>query len=367
MSFGLDYVTGPPIADMKAAGVSFVCRYLSYVNNLTQVKLLTPAEAKGLSAAGIAIVSNYEWYGTRIIDDGLGHRWTPEQAFNAGKTDGQIAAGQHEACGGPASRPIYFSVDVDIDGSHTVDYFKGIVSVIGKNRTGAYGSYRVLKYLFDMGLISWGWQTYAWSAGAWESRAHIQQYQNGVSMSGHSVDYNRSIKSDFGQWSIGGGHSMVPAGWTDNGSVLVSPSSTQGGPDVHITGPFRDYILANPWPPSNVALTPGMHVEQLELSNPSLGSGWQQTFRYAMLGKPDSGLMAGKVVFEWLGVELVHVRTLYAQAQAQIATLQQELAQAHTPTVTGIDEAKVASRLTAIGLASHNGDAAIQQLVAQPL
>ena len=167
-----------------------------------------------------------------------------------------------------------------------------------------------------------------------------------------------------------GGHSMVPAGWTDNGSVLVSPSSTQGGPDVHITGPFRDYILATGnWPNANVALSPGVHVDQLESSNPSLGSGWQQLFRYAMLGKPDSGSLAGKVVFEWLGTELAHVRNLYAQAQTQIATLQQELAQAQkaTPTVTGVDQAKVANRLQAIGLASHNGDAAIQSLVTSPL
>src|SRR6266699_2752912 len=133
MGFGLDYVTGPSIADMKAAGVAFVCRYLSYVNNLTQVKLLTPAEAKGLSAAGIAIVSNYEWYANRALE-----------GTASGVQDGQIAADQHAACGGPASRPIYFSVDVDIDGAQVADYFKGIASVIGRARTGAYGSYRVL-------------------------------------------------------------------------------------------------------------------------------------------------------------------------------------------------------------------------------
>ncbi len=52
-----------------------------------------------------------------------------------------------------------------------------------------------------------------------------------------------------------------------------------------------------------------------------------------------------------------------------IAQLQQELAQAQktTPTVTGVDQAKVASRLQAIGLASHNGDAAIQALVSQAI
>src|SRR6266705_883246 len=198
-SFGLDYVSGPPIADMKAAGVSFVCRYLSYVNNLTQVKLLTPPEATALSQAGISIVSNYEWYA-------VGNNGIPRvlEGFASGVQDAQIAALQHAACGGPASRPIYFSVDVDIAGSQCAEYFKGIASVIGKARTGAYGSYRVLEYLFNAGLSSWGWQTYAWSYGAWEPRAHIQQYLNGVSMSGHSVDYNRSIKSDFGQWQVGG-------------------------------------------------------------------------------------------------------------------------------------------------------------------
>src|SRR5437899_11347243 len=193
MAFGLDYVTGPPIADMKAAGVTFVCRYLSFVNYLTQVKLLTPGEAKALSDAGISIVSNYEWYANRALEGAA-----------SGVQDAQIAASQHAACGGPSNRPIYFSVDVDVNGEQTTDYFKGIASVIGMARTGASGSYRVLQYLFNAGLIAWGWQTYAWSYGAWFPGAHIQQYQNGVSMSGHSVDYNRSIKSDFGQWRIGG-------------------------------------------------------------------------------------------------------------------------------------------------------------------
>src|SRR6266699_2564480 len=190
MSFGIDYVTGPPVADLKAAGVTFVCRYLSFVNNLTQVKLLTDVEAKALGAAGIAIVSNYEWYADRALESAA-----------SGAADAHIAASQHANCGGPPSRPIYFSVDVDCDGAQTLDYFKGVASVIGLSRTGAYGSYRVLKYLFDMGAIEWGWQTYAWSYGQWEPRAHIQQYNNGMTMAGLSVDYDRSIKSDYGQWS----------------------------------------------------------------------------------------------------------------------------------------------------------------------
>src|SRR5690242_3826491 len=89
--FGLDYVTGPPLAALQAAGVTFVCRYLSFVNDLTKVKLLTPEEAKALSDARIAIVSNYEWYGNRAAE-----------GYDSGVADARIADAQHKACGGPA-------------------------------------------------------------------------------------------------------------------------------------------------------------------------------------------------------------------------------------------------------------------------
>lgn len=191
---GLDYVTGPPINSMKAAGVSFVCRYLSEVNNLTQAKLLSANEAKTLGENGIAIVSNYEWYANRATE-----------GFASGVQDAQTAASQHAACGGSSDRPIYFSVDVDVAGSQVLDYFKGVASVIGLHRTGAYGSYRVIQDLFNTGAITWGWQTYAWSGGAWEPRAHIRQYQNNVSLAGYSVDYNQSMQDDFGQWLPGQG------------------------------------------------------------------------------------------------------------------------------------------------------------------
>src|SRR5258708_21414189 len=117
----------------------------------------------------------------------------------------------------------------------------------------------------------------------------------------------------------------VPTGWRDDGTILYSPSSVAGGQEEHITGPFRDYILANNWPNSNVAVSPGVHVDQLELSNTNLGPGMQQTFRYALLGKPDSGSMAGKVIFEWLGTELAYVRNLYTDALIQVASLKSQL------------------------------------------
>lgn len=194
MSFGLDFVTAPTIAAMKSASVAFVCRYLSEVNDLTKIKLLTAAEAKADSAAGIAIVSNYEWYGNRAAE-----------GFNSGVADAKIAAAQHAACGGPGDRPIYFSVDFNTSATAAIiDYFHGVASVIGLARTGAYGGYACIKGLLDAGAIKWAWQTYAWSGGQWDARAHILQYENGIAFDGRSVDYDRSVKPDFGQWFYGG-------------------------------------------------------------------------------------------------------------------------------------------------------------------
>jgi hypothetical protein len=378
MAFGLDYVSGPPVAALKAAGVSFVCRYLSEVNPLTQVKLLTPGEAKTLSAAGISIVSNYEWYANRALE-----------GFSSGAADARIALSQHTVCGGPSNRPVYFSVDVDCSGDQVATYFKGVASVLGLSRTGAYGSFRVLKYLFDAGLIQWGWQTYAWSYGAWEPRAHIQQYQNGMTVGGASVDYDRSIKSDFGQWRIGGipVTQTIPTSWhlSPDGKTLYCPNHKAGGPDIPIVDPIKAYILANPWPSANVALQAQTHMTAMELSNPALGSGIVQTFRYARLEVPDSGAQAGHVIFGWLGVELEYlyaesisaatqmgalegqVRTFENQVaglqqevaalQAQVAGLQAEL----TNQPGGLDPTLVMNRLQALELLFKQVDQAATQ------
>ncbi len=204
MSFGLDYVAGPSVADLKAIRVDgnpivFVCRYTGYFSGydiahpeIPQGKVLTPGEAASLSKGGIALVSNWEWSANRAL-----------QGHDAGAWDASIAQRIHRACGGPSDRPIYFSVDVNVPEPEVIAYFQGVASVLGLHRTGAYGSYAVLHGLFNASAITWGWQTYAWSGGVWEPRAHIQQYSNNMSLGGHSVDYNRSIKSDFGQWFFG--------------------------------------------------------------------------------------------------------------------------------------------------------------------
>ena len=295
--FGLDYVTGPPIAALKSANVAFVCRYLSEENPVTLVKILTASEAKALSAAGISLVSNYEWTGT-----------TPLGGHNAGVFDAQIARDQHAACGGPADRPIYFSVDFDATPAQMpaiIDYFHGVASVIGLARTGAYGSYFTIKALLDAKAIMWAWQTYAWSGGQWDSRAHIQQYDNGVTFAGLSVDYDRSMTKDFGQWFYGG--IMVPTGWKDDGKTLTAPNG-----NTVVLG-FRDHILSKPggWDPGDQPLSEEFHADPLEYSNPSLGAGQK-----LCCTKTTLEYTTARGVFEaWQGQEIQALLALLAKAQ----------------------------------------------------
>lgn len=190
MSFGLDYINTSPNA-AKALGATFVCRYVG-----TGVgKVLTPVEASALMSLGIDIVSNFEWYASR-----------PQEGFASGVADAHTANSIHLSCGGPSAAPIYFSVDYQSNGIDAADYFRGVISVLGVGRTGVYGGYNAVKYLADNGLVSWIWQTYAWSGSTWDPRAHIRQYSNGHTASdGTQVDFDQSMMSNFGSWKTFGG------------------------------------------------------------------------------------------------------------------------------------------------------------------
>ena len=77
--------------------------------------------------------------------------------------------------------------------------------------------------MFDAGLATFGWQTYAWSAGQWDARAQIQQYRNDQFVDGVGVDFDRATADDFGQWSIQVGDFPGP----DPNAATASGVSTQ--------------------------------------------------------------------------------------------------------------------------------------------
>jgi len=216
---GVDYAwSRPDPAGLYAAGYRFASRYLSYDRT---GKNLTLAEAEELAAAGLAVVANWEW---RAGDAKLG--------FAAGAEYAQEAVRQAAACGMPAGRPIYFSVDYDPAGAYgpVEAYFQGIGSVLPIGQIGAYGGYGTIAHLLSAGLIRWAWQTYAWSGGRWHPGAHVQQYHNGVIVAGGDLDLNRAMVDDFGQWKPGEEPDMADYG--SLGPPPNEPEYAHAHPDV---------------------------------------------------------------------------------------------------------------------------------------
>ena len=186
-TYGVDYSFARPApSTTRAQGYTFVVRYLSH----TPAKTIDAAEAHAVTAAGLDIVMNWE----DSAQAALG-------GYAQGAADAQAAAAQAASIGAPAGRPIYFSIDFDASAAQqgALDaYFDGVASVIGRDATGAYGGYSQLQRLFNAGKITWGWQTYAWSYGAWEPRAQLRQIENGIAAG--SEDLDQSVADDFGQW-----------------------------------------------------------------------------------------------------------------------------------------------------------------------
>lgn len=200
--------TSSSVAFLKSVGAQFISRYTS-----EQSWALTPSEARNLSNGGIWIVSNYEHY-TNDIGGG----------FAQGVTNAHTGWRVHTACGGPADRPIYFSVDEDVDPNlaDLHQYFAGAVSVLGVGRVGVYGSTAVCLALKAAGLVTYTWRT---MSTGWRGGAGVPSDFN-VEQTGYfnsSYDRDAAITEDFGQWMVG----VSP-----NPGPTPTPTPTPGGNDM---------------------------------------------------------------------------------------------------------------------------------------
>ncbi|MEY9855961.1 peptidoglycan hydrolase-like protein with peptidoglycan-binding domain [Catenulispora sp. GAS73] len=220
--YGIDYSDASlTAASVAAAGYGFVCRYLSWLPN---TKVLTLSEAQALTAAGLGIVSNWESDGLQSWQTGV-----PSDPYSQGAGHATEAQRQALADGMPSTRPIYFSVDFDLQPSMYAalnSYFDGVASVIGRSRTGAYAGYHVIQELFNNGKIAWGWQTYAWSGGNWDGRAQLRQVQNDITVAGKDADLDQAMAADFGQWGGkgGGGGGVILPSWPNITDGMTGPS-----------------------------------------------------------------------------------------------------------------------------------------------
>lgn len=147
-------------------------------------KNLSSTERKALHDAGISVGVVWESTAKR-----------PESGHAAGVADAKAALALLKSLGAPDSTAVYFAVDYDTTvGPHITAYLEGAASVLGLARVGVYGGYKIVKACFDKALITYGWQTYAWSGGKWDARAQLQQYSNGLTLGGGDVDYCHLIK-----------------------------------------------------------------------------------------------------------------------------------------------------------------------------
>lgn len=206
-----------PAADIRAAGHAGVVNYvsLSRPGSSFGAKPITRPYAEALTAAGLVIVSNYQYGkpgGTAPSDFTRG--------FAGGVADARTAWHLHTAAGGGQSAPVFFSVDDDIsrDTWNTValQWFRGINSVLGVQRTGVYGGIDVCQWAAADGVIGssrtpgrrWAWQTRAWSGNQVDPAAVL--YQRVVStasnpgpiVGGIEVDVNDVLAQDCGQWNL---------------------------------------------------------------------------------------------------------------------------------------------------------------------
>jgi len=126
---------------------------------------------------------------------------------------------------------------------------------------------------------------------------------------------------------------LAKAGWTLS-DALYSPD--RATPHIAITNPFKDYILtrAAPWHPSDYAETPAYHLAMLEGSNPALGGGMQQVFRFSMLCQKDGHT---DVIEESVGQELNYLRGKFAEALAKNAAAVNQI-QADQTLIVGLQQ-----------------------------
>lgn len=189
---GVDYsFDRPSLPTLYAMGKRFCCRY---IGGGSSSKLLTLSEAAWLTVTSLDIVSGFESTRGRADSDEF-----------SGIVDAELAAAAALKVGMPPGRPIYFAVDIDASPAQLVNvanYFRGVAAHIGLAATGVYGGYRTLAYLHSRGLVRWMWQTYAWSGGKVYPGTHIYQYSNGHKVGSASVDYDRALRPDFGQWRV---------------------------------------------------------------------------------------------------------------------------------------------------------------------
>ncbi len=181
---------GWTVAELKAAGIEAVGRYLGYGG-----KVIGAAEYHELVAAGIGVF---------LVWETSGKSWTG--GYSAGVTEGRAARAQARALGHPDECTIYQAVDEGVEPTSTLaDYQRGFND--GGNAAphvqGVYGDVHVGEYLLGLNLVSKFWETNArgWPGDAIDDprAVMVQRFAQSVPGVSGSYDVDDVFAVDFGQ------------------------------------------------------------------------------------------------------------------------------------------------------------------------
>jgi Domain of unknown function (DUF1906) len=133
-----------PVDQIATAGYAGVIVYVSQLRPgaTFDFKPVSRSYTAALGAAGLHVAGVYQYGKPGWVNSSSDFT----RGFDGGVADANTALSLHAEAGGPASAPIFFSVDDDVSAdtwkSTASQWFKGINSVLGVQRTGIYGGVR---------------------------------------------------------------------------------------------------------------------------------------------------------------------------------------------------------------------------------
>lgn len=229
---GLDYAGGTiPGAQLAAAGITFVCRYINDGGSGLPKKLLTADEFVDLCQNGIQVYFNYETTADFMLTD----NGAADAQQGLSYVESLLAAAQAAGFDTSDYDPvIYFSADFDeppADDAVIEAFLDSAKSVLGVRRSdgkscaGIYGAYWILMRANTSGHVDFLWQTQAWSGGNIDSAISIMQ------------------RNDLGYTTIGGVQCDVDEQHNpDSGQFIpnqVAPQPQPGGSTPPVPGEFQ--------------------------------------------------------------------------------------------------------------------------------
>lgn len=199
----IDYSAGVPRASsVKARGHIGAVRYISPPRQTwMKGKPLKKSEVEDFKRNGLSIAVVWQYGGVENPDSMRGRAGGVEDARRAESKLKEV---------GLEGLPVFFAVDFDVtlpQWNNTVsNYFRGAISVLGRERVGIYGHSRAIAWAVEDGLIGragsryLGWQTKSWSGGFKSSKAVLYQgIHNVPGPDGIGIDVNEVWSSNWGQ------------------------------------------------------------------------------------------------------------------------------------------------------------------------